>query len=183
MKAQLVILIIAAGLGFEGFGAETKQSKTKAAPSLGDQAAGLLELNVLDKRKPVPLSPMMALHQKEDMRKHLEVVQAIVEGLAAEDFKAVELAAKKIGFNEKEAQKCSDMGAGAPGFTEMAIAFHKTADTIVEAARLKDKKATLRALNKTLQTCTSCHSTYRQEVVAGTEEMHPHHHHHPMNKP
>ena len=57
------------------------------------------------------------------------------------------------------------MGAATPGFSEMALNFHRTADTIADAARNKDGAAVLSALNKTLQTCTSCHAAFRQDVV------------------
>jgi len=131
------------------------------------------ELDRLDKRKPVPLSPKMALHQKQNMREHLEAVQAIISGLSHDDFPAVEKAANKIGYSDEMKQMCTHMGAGAPGFTEMAIQFHKTADTIAEAARFKDRVATLKALDKTLQTCTSCHTQFKQQIVdQGPHEMH-----------
>jgi hypothetical protein len=57
------------------------------------------------------------------------------------------------------------MGAGAPGFTEQALNFHHTADTIATAARQHDRAAVMRALASTLQTCTGCHATFRQSVV------------------
>ena len=60
---------------------------------------------------------------------------------------------------------CEHMGAGAPGFTEKAIRFHKTADTIVLAAKHRSSTEVLTALNNTLTQCTSCHSTYRQQIV------------------
>lgn len=57
------------------------------------------------------------------------------------------------------------MGARAPGFTEQALDFHHTADTIAAAARQHDRAAVMRALGPTLQTCTGCHATFRQSVV------------------
>jgi cytochrome c553 len=57
------------------------------------------------------------------------------------------------------------MGAGAPGFTEAALRFHHTADSIAEAAKQKDAQGVLAALGATLSTCTSCHATFKQEVV------------------
>lgn len=39
-------------------------------------------LDALDNRIPVPLLAQMALHQKQNMRAHLESVQGIVAGLA-----------------------------------------------------------------------------------------------------
>jgi hypothetical protein len=143
-----------------------EQSPAQSPPVTGgtscDAQAALADL---DRRTPVPLLPMMAHHQKQNMRDHLVAVQEIVAALAAEDFPAVERAAARIGYSEQMATMCTHMGAGAPGFTDQAMNFHRTADTISEAAREKDGKAVASALGATLQTCTGCHATYRQEVV------------------
>lgn len=122
-------------------------------------------LEQMDARKPVPLLPMMANHQKQNMRDHLLAVQEIVAALATEDFAAIEKAAGRIGFSEQMGQMCTHMGAGAPGFTEQALAFHHTADGIAVAARAKDKAKVLSELTATLQTCTACHATWKQQVV------------------
>ncbi len=119
----------------------------------------------VDTRTPLPLTAMMAEHQKANMRDHLAAVEEIVAGLAAEDLAAVAKAARRIGTSDTMARMCHHMGAGAPGFTEMGLAFHRTADTIAEAADRGDPKAATSALGATLGTCVGCHATYRQEVV------------------
>ncbi|MEZ4372745.1 MAG: cytochrome c [Polyangiaceae bacterium] len=134
-------------------------AETPAAPA---NAA----LDALDHRKPVPLLPMMAHHQKQQMRDHLLAVQEIVAALAADDFAGVEKSAGRIGFSEGEAKMCEHMGAAAPGFTEQAIGFHKAADGISAAAKEKDRAKVLSALGATLKTCTSCHATWKQSVVS-----------------
>ena len=63
------------------------------------------------------------------------------------------------------AQTCEHMGAAAPGFTDQALAFHRTADTIVASARAHDAAGVLAATSATLQTCTACHAAWRQQVV------------------
>jgi len=108
---------------------------------------------------------MMALHQKENMRDHLLAVQEIVVALSNEDYAGVEKAARRIGYSETMAQMCTHMGAGAPGFTEQGIAFHRAADGIVEAARQGDRQRVLAELGATLATCTSCHAKWKQQVV------------------
>ena len=62
-------------------------------------------------------------------------------------------------------QMCEHMGAGAEGFTELALEFHTRADAIAVAAESKDAKAVLEATSHTLQACTACHASYRQDVV------------------
>jgi len=122
-------------------------------------------LDHLDTRSPVPLLPMMANHQKQNMRDHLVAVQEITAALATDDFPAIERAAGRIGLSEQMGQMCSHMGAGAPGFTEQALNFHRTADRIGAAARDRDRARVVTELGATLHTCTSCHAAWRQQIV------------------
>ena len=101
----------------------------------------------------------------EQVLEELHAVQEIVAATTSGDFGAVEVAVERIGFSEEMGQMCNHMGAGAPGFTEQALQFHHTADTIAGAARLRDSAAVLQALGRTLATCTACHATFRQSVV------------------
>ncbi|NOX98489.1 MAG: cytochrome c, partial [Verrucomicrobia bacterium] len=123
------------------------------------------QLDEMDTRRPVPLVPMMANHQKENMRDHLVVVQEIVQALSEGDFAAIEKSASRISYSEQQEQMCARMGAGAEGFADLGADFHRTADTIIEAAKAKDMEATLKAVSNTLARCTSCHSQYRQDIV------------------
>jgi len=145
----------------------TAPTRKPAAPPAGEPAAAgaSAALDRMDQRVPVPLLPMMAQHQKENMRDHLLVVQQVIQGLADNDLRAVEDAARRIGSSPEMARRCSHMGAGAPGFTDQALQFHRTADGIAAAARKRDRKAVLTALGATLQTCTGCHATFKQTVV------------------
>jgi hypothetical protein len=136
-----------------------------APPTADPTAAALARLDGMDTRKPVPLIPMMAHHQKQNMRDHLVAVQEIVTALATDDFPAAEKAAQRIASSDQMAQMCTHMGAGAPGFTDQALAFHKTADGVLAAARAKDKKVALQTLGATLATCTACHEAWKQQVV------------------
>jgi hypothetical protein len=136
-----------------------------APPPAAPAPAPSATLDAMDSRKPVPLLPMMANHQKQNMRDHLVAVQEIIAALALDDFAAIEKAAGRIGFSEQMGQMCTHMGAGAPGFTEQALHFHRTADGIAAAARAKDKPKVLSELSATLQTCTACHAAWKQQVV------------------
>jgi hypothetical protein len=108
---------------------------------------------------------MMANHQKQNMRDHLLAVQEIILAAGSDDFASVERAAGRMGYSEQMGQMCTHMGAGAPGFTEQALNFHRTADTITTAARQHDRAAVMRALGSTLQTCTGCHAVFKQSVL------------------
>lgn len=131
----------------------------RGAPTPGDV------LDRLDLRAAVPLLPMMAHHQKQNMRDHLVAVQEIAAALARADFVGIEAAAARIGFSEQMGQMCTHMGAGAPGFAQQAIEFHQTADRVTAAARARDAGLVLAEFAATLQTCTSCHAVWKQQVV------------------
>ena len=146
--------------------APTHTAPTHAAPH---HAAPPADLSAYDQRRPLPLLPMMAAHQREQMRGHLEAVQALTGALAAEDWAAAEAAALQLGTSPQMEQTCTHMGAAAEGFTEQALAFHQRADEIAAAVRAHDSAASLRALSRTLQDCTTCHATWRQEIVSQAE--------------
>jgi len=130
-----------------------------------DGCAPIEALNATDTRRPVPLQPMMAWHQKQNMMEHLVAIQGITDGLSREDWEAIAEASALIESSPQMQQMCQHMGAGAEGFTQLALDFHRRADTIGVAARAHDGPGVLRATSNTLQACTSCHATYRQEVV------------------
>jgi hypothetical protein len=136
---------------------------TPAGQPPAPSAAALLDS--MDTRVPVPLLPMMANHQKENMRDHLQAVQEIVGAIGSSDFDTVARAAATIGYSEQMGQMCNHMGAGAPGFADQALRFHHTADKISAAARARDMSGVLTALKETLATCTGCHSVFKQRVV------------------
>ncbi len=148
--------------------AERREEAPTPPPSAILQASPALlmdELDRLDQRKPLPLLPIMAHHQKQSMRDHLTVVQEVVSATATGDFAKVAQTAQRIGYSEAMGKMCEHMGAGAPGFTEQAIAFHHSADRIVEAAKREDSAAVLGALGETLAACTGCHASYKQKLV------------------
>ena len=108
---------------------------------------------------------MMAAHQKQNMREHLQAVEDMTASLAIGDFVGVKHAAERLGSSQQMTRMCEHMGAHAPGFTDTALSFHKTADTISSAAERQDRDAVLAALTRTLAACTGCHSTYKQQVI------------------
>lgn len=161
---QIVIGVAAALAGCRGSSAAPAQ-KDSPAPVVATKPA--TSTKSMDARTPLPLTEMMATHQKQEMRDHLRVVQEITTALAKDDFDAIATSAARIGWSDREAMMCKHMGAGAPGFAAVGEHFHKTADTIVEAAKRHDRAGVAAALGATLQTCVGCHDTYRQEIVDG----------------
>lgn len=139
-----------------------KNQSVKTAPTCRTATD---ELAVLDGRTPVPLQPMMAWHQKQNMMQHLVAIQEITTALAQKDWDTIQTAASSIGLSDGMAHTCERMGAGAAGFTARALEFHRRADAIAAAAARQDPAAVLKATGYTLQACTGCHATYRQDVV------------------
>jgi hypothetical protein len=160
-RPALLLALMLALLG--GCGRETSSRVEEQTEAGARSPADVLDS--LDSRAPLPLLPMMASHQKQAMRDHLLAVQEIVEGLASDDFPAVEAAAARIGLSEGAEQMCTHMGAGAPGFTEQALEFHRRADRITAAARERDRGRVGIELGATLRACTTCHATWKQQVV------------------
>lgn len=165
-RAALVLISVVAVLGAcsrESPPAPTTTSSAATAAGAPPSAADTLDR--MDTRAPVPLLPMMANHQKQNMRDHLVAVQQIVAAIATDDFAGIETAAGRIGFSEQMGQMCTHMGTGAPGFAEQALNFHHTADRIGAAARDRDRARVLTELGATLQRCTSCHAAWKQQIV------------------
>ncbi len=168
----LLTLTLALGLAPALAGCRGSSADPAAAPTAhaatgapSPSAAPATPAANLDTRTPLPLTAMMATHQKQEMRDHLRVVQEITAALTKDDFAAIAASAARIAWSDQQAMMCKHMGAGAPGFAAVGEHFHKTADTITEAARRHDHAGVTAALDATLQTCIGCHDTYRQEIV------------------
>ena len=151
MRVKRLIWPVAIVHALGAAGCEGKQAAPPAAPQPQPVAASadlgceaMREVAKLDQRTAVPLQPMMAWHQKQSMMEHLVAIQRITDALAREDWDEVANAAALIESSPQMQQMCQHMGAGAVGFTEMALDFHHRADAIGEAARANDGAAVLR---------------------------------------
>ncbi|HVV88670.1 MAG TPA: hypothetical protein VHE35_36750 [Kofleriaceae bacterium] len=160
VSAALLAAALAAGCSRDS--ARDAPRTQPAAPSTSGAADAVA---AFDHRTPLPLTAMMASHQKQEMRDHLRAVQEIAAAMAIDDFDAIAKAAARIGWSEQQAAMCKHMGAGAPGFADTGEQFHHVADGIAAAARAHDHAGVAKALDATLQTCVGCHDTYRQQIV------------------
>jgi cytochrome c556 len=118
-----------------------------------------------DQRKPVPMTAEMAAHQLSNMRDHLQAIHGVVASLAKKDFAGVKAAAAKLASSPEMTMMCKNLGQGVEGFTQMGLAFHSSGDDLVAAAEKKDEKLILAKLERTLNTCTTCHAAFRQQIT------------------
>lgn len=94
------------------------------------------------------------------MRGNLNQVKQMVGALAEDDFETIEKVANEMTFNKKKGDGLAIRGNAA--YTAMGVQFHAVNTVeLRDAARAKDGKRVLRALNTTLTTCTSCHATFQ----------------------
>ena len=148
-KRNQLVMFAAAFLLLSAMGSFAEPPSMLAQKMMGDDPGG-------DTRTPLPLTAPMANHQKQMMRGHLEAVQAIIAGLAADNMPAIVRAADSMGYTTMVANMCRHLGAAAPDddFVNRALAFHKSAGAIAELATLRR-----------FGSCVACHATYRQQVV------------------
>ncbi len=141
-----------------------------ASPAVSTSASDPRDqAEAMDTRTPVPLTPMMATHQKEQMRDHLVAVDEIVTALATDDWPTMQSAAARLGSSPENTMMCEHMGAATPGFTGRGLEFHHTADALSTAAQAQDHAGVVKALAATLSACTKCHADFRQDIVTGPE--------------
>jgi len=94
------------------------------------------------------------------MRGNLNQVKQMVGALAEDDFATIEKVANEMTFNKKKGDGLAIRGNAA--YAAMGVQFHAVNTVeLRDAARAKDGKRVLRALNTTLSTCTSCHATFK----------------------
>jgi cytochrome c556 len=59
------------------------------------------------------------------------------------------------------------IGGEVAPFIELALQFYKAGEGVAAAAKAKDSKKVLAALEVTLAACNACHASYKQVIVAG----------------
>lgn len=94
------------------------------------------------------------------MRGNLNQVKQMLGALAENDFATIEKVANEMTFNKKKGDGLAIRGNAA--YTAMGVQFHAVRTMeLRDAARAKDGKRVVRALSSTLDTCTSCHATFK----------------------
>jgi hypothetical protein len=118
-------------------------------------------MQATDTRTSLGLSPQMKQHQLANMREHVAAIKSIVGLMAESRFEeAAGIAHAKLGLTPEMQQMCGMFGNDA--FKALGLAFHKSGDDLGDALQTGDVNASLRALNKTMEYCVTCHATFRQ---------------------
>ena len=119
------------------------------------------EIDIIDTRISLGMSPEMKQHQLSNMRDHVEAIKSIVGLISESKFEeASKIAHTKLGLTPEMRAMCGMFNN--ENFEKLGLAFHKSGDDLGSALQTKDINASLRALNKTMQYCVECHAAYRQ---------------------
>ncbi|HEU0189523.1 MAG TPA: cytochrome C [Gallionella sp.] len=119
------------------------------------------DMSMMDTRTSLGVSGDMKQHQLSNMRAHLEAIQSIISLMAEDKFEdASKIAHAKLGLTPDMQKMCSMFNNEK--YMTLGMAFHKSGDDLGDVLNAKDAKASLRALNKTMQYCVECHAAYRQ---------------------
>ena len=119
------------------------------------------DMSMMDTRTSLGLSAEMKQHQLSNMREHLDAISSIVALMSENKFEdASKVAHTKLGLTPEMQKMCSMFGDEK--FMALGMAFHKSGDDLGDALQTKDTNTSLRALNKTMQYCVTCHAAYRQ---------------------
>lgn len=94
------------------------------------------------------------------MRANLKNLGRMIDAIANDDFKSVQVIAENMSFNKKKGNGLSRRGN--PAFTAMGVQFHAI-DTVavLKAAKKNDQKATLHAMSMMVNSCVACHSAFK----------------------
>jgi hypothetical protein len=119
------------------------------------------EMGSMDMRTSLGVTGDMKQHQLANMREHVIAIKSIVGLMAESNYDdASKIAHEKLGLTTEMKAMCGMFNNEK--FEKLGLAFHKSGDELGDVLKTKDVNASLRALNKTMQYCVECHSTYRQ---------------------
>lgn len=101
------------------------------------------------------------VHQLSNMREHLAAISEIVGLMNSRKYdEASTIATEKLGLTLEKNSMCGSFKNKA--FEEMGVRFHKSADDLAQTLKTKDQKKSMVALEKVLNGCVLCHSTFKQ---------------------
>lgn len=104
---------------------------------------------------------MKGVHQLSNMRAHMTALADIVKYMNSDQYdEASKVAQEKLGLTVSMNSMCGNFGSKS--FETMGVAFHKSADALAQTLKTKDQKQSMLALEKVMNGCVLCHSTFKQ---------------------
>jgi cytochrome c556 len=95
------------------------------------------------------------------MREHMTALAEIVKHMNSDQYdEASKVAQEKLGLTVSMSSTCGSFGSKS--FEAMGVAFHKSADRLAQTLKTKDQKKSMVALEKVMNGCVLCHSTFKQ---------------------
>jgi hypothetical protein len=104
---------------------------------------------------------MQGTHQLSNMRAHMIALAEIVKYMNSDQYdEASAVAKEKLGLSVSMNSMCGSFGSKS--FETMGVTFHKSADALAQTLKTKDHKKSMVALEKVMNGCVLCHSTFKQ---------------------
>lgn len=104
---------------------------------------------------------MQGVHQLSNMREHLTAISEVVGLMNNGKYdQASKVSSEKLGLTLEKNTMCGSFNNKS--FEEMGVRFHKSADDLAQTLKTKDSKKSMVALEKVLNGCVLCHSTFKQ---------------------
>jgi cytochrome c556 len=104
---------------------------------------------------------MKGVHQLSNMRAHMTALAEIVKYMNSDQYdEASTVAQEKLGLTVSMNSMCGSFGSKS--FEAMGVTFHKSADALAQTLKTKDHKKSMIALEKVMNGCVLCHSTFKQ---------------------
>ncbi len=123
---------------------------------------GQMDMNPNDERQSLGIKgTMQGVHQLSNMREHLAAISEIVGLMNTGKYdEASTIATEKLGLTLEKNSMCGSFKNQS--FEQMGVVFHKSGDNLAQTLKTKDHTKSMVALEKVLNGCVLCHSTFKQ---------------------
>jgi cytochrome c556 len=160
IKIILIILLLFLAGACSNKQLEDKEEESSGDNQMHDQMMQEMAM-VTDNRIALNPPPKQAQHQLMNMRSHVVALQSIIDHLAKDEFEqAAEVSSTALGLTAEMKMMCSAFNN--PQFEKLGLEFHNNADKMSAVFKTRDKNKSLAALAVTMNSCVTCHATFKQ---------------------
>lgn len=104
---------------------------------------------------------MQGEHQLRNMREHLTAISDIIRLMNTKKYdEASKIATEKLGLTLEKNTMCGSFKNDT--FEKIGTSFHKAGDNLAQTLKTKDQEKSMVALERVLNACIVCHSTFKQ---------------------